>query len=49
MAVIEVQGARFGYDEAGEGPAVILVHGALRDRRMWDHQFHAAHLNECER
>lgn len=27
------------YDEAGSGPAVVLVHAGLADRRMWDHQF----------
>lgn len=30
-----------GYDEAGSGPAVVLVHAALADRRMWEHQFRA--------
>ncbi|MET9344720.1 alpha/beta fold hydrolase [Nonomuraea sp. NPDC003804] len=29
------------YEEAGHGPAVILIHGAIADRRMWDHQFAA--------
>ena len=41
MAVIEVDGARFGYDEAGQGPPVVLVHATLADRRMWEHQFRA--------
>ncbi|WP_410645714.1 alpha/beta fold hydrolase [Amycolatopsis sp. lyj-346] len=39
MATIEVGGTAFGYDEAGEGPAVVLLHAALGDRRMWDAQF----------
>jgi pimeloyl-ACP methyl ester carboxylesterase len=39
MAAIEVGGTAFGYDEAGEGPAVVLLHAALGDRRMWDAQF----------
>ncbi len=39
MAAIEVDGTAFGYDEAGEGPAVVLLHAALGDRRMWDAQF----------
>ncbi|SEP52482.1 Pimeloyl-ACP methyl ester carboxylesterase [Amycolatopsis saalfeldensis] len=39
--MIEANGARFGYDEAGEGPAVVLLHAGLADRRMWDHQFTA--------
>ncbi|MFF4591514.1 alpha/beta fold hydrolase [Amycolatopsis sp. NPDC001319] len=41
MGMIEVDGARFGYDEAGEGPPVVLLHAGLADRRMWDHQFAA--------
>ncbi|GHG50648.1 MULTISPECIES: alpha/beta fold hydrolase [Amycolatopsis] len=41
MAAIEVGGTAFGYDEAGEGPAVVLLHAALGDRRMWDAQFTA--------
>ncbi|WP_033260837.1 alpha/beta fold hydrolase [Amycolatopsis vancoresmycina] len=39
MATIEVNGTAFGYDEAGEGPAVVLLHAAIGDRRMWDAQF----------
>lgn len=40
-------GVRLAYDEAGPtgaagaGPAVVLTHGGLGDRRMWDHQFQA--------
>jgi pimeloyl-ACP methyl ester carboxylesterase len=41
MAVITVGGARIGYDEAGDGPPVVLIHSTLADRRMWEHQFHA--------
>jgi pimeloyl-ACP methyl ester carboxylesterase len=41
MGMIEANGVRFGYDEAGEGPAVVLLHAGLADRRMWDHQFTA--------
>ena len=41
MAVITVRGADLAYDEAGSGPAVVFVHAALADRRMWDHQFAA--------
>jgi pimeloyl-ACP methyl ester carboxylesterase len=29
---------RLGYDEAGEGPPLVLVHGFPFDRRMWVHQ-----------
>ncbi|WP_410627802.1 alpha/beta fold hydrolase [Amycolatopsis sp. cmx-8-4] len=41
MATIELNGTTFGYDEAGEGPAVVLLHAAIGDRRMWDAQFTA--------
>ncbi|MBO0880183.1 MAG: alpha/beta fold hydrolase, partial [Mycobacterium sp.] len=41
MALIRIGGVDFGYDEAGNRPAVVLVHGGLADRRMWDHQFRA--------
>ncbi|WP_103354584.1 alpha/beta fold hydrolase [Amycolatopsis sp. CA-128772] len=39
MATIEMDGTAFGYDEEGEGPAVVLLHAAIGDRRMWDAQF----------
>ncbi|TXS56552.1 alpha/beta fold hydrolase [Streptomyces sp. t39] len=29
------------YDEAGDGPAVLLLHAGVCDRRMWDPQFDA--------
>jgi 3-oxoadipate enol-lactonase len=29
------------YEEAGEGPVVVLLHGGLMDRRMWDPQWPA--------
>jgi pimeloyl-ACP methyl ester carboxylesterase len=41
MATIAVNGTTFGYDEAGDGPAVVLLHAALGDRRMWDAPFAA--------
>jgi pimeloyl-ACP methyl ester carboxylesterase len=47
MAMIRVGDAAFGYDEAGSGPVVVLVHAGLADRRMWDHQFRA--LSACYR
>ena len=37
----EVGGAKFYYEEAGEGPPLVLVHAGVCDRRMWDAQFHA--------
>jgi pimeloyl-ACP methyl ester carboxylesterase len=36
---IDVPGARLSYEEIGHGPhTVILIHGGLVDRRVWDHQ-----------
>jgi pimeloyl-ACP methyl ester carboxylesterase len=34
-----VNGANLAYDLAGEGPAVVLIHAGIADRRMWDDQF----------
>ncbi|GIH15671.1 alpha/beta fold hydrolase [Rugosimonospora africana] len=45
MAMVEVGGVRLAYDEAGSGPPVVLVHAALADRRMWEHQFAALAAN----
>jgi 3-oxoadipate enol-lactonase len=39
MATAEVNGARLWYEEAGEGPAVVLVHGGLGDARLWEPEF----------
>jgi len=39
VAIIRVSGGDIGYDEAGDGPPVLLVHAGLTDRRMWEHQF----------
>ena len=36
MGTAEVNGARLWYDEAGDGPAVVLVHGGLGDSRLWE-------------
>lgn len=37
--MIGTNGTHLYYEEAGEGPAVVLVHAGVADRRMWDHQF----------
>ena len=37
-AVLERPGARLVYDVAGNGPAVVLIHGFGLDMRMWDPQ-----------
>jgi 3-oxoadipate enol-lactonase len=35
---VPVEGGRLYYREAGQGPAVILIHGGYLDLRMWDDQ-----------
>jgi pimeloyl-ACP methyl ester carboxylesterase len=37
--VIAVNGVQIAYDLAGEGPALVLIHAGICDRRMWDNQF----------
>jgi pimeloyl-ACP methyl ester carboxylesterase len=36
--MIEVNGARLAYDEAGVGPTVVFSHAGIADRRMWEPQ-----------
>jgi 3-oxoadipate enol-lactonase len=36
--IAAVNGARIAYDVAGSGPAVLLLHAGIGDRRMWDAQ-----------
>jgi len=36
MPVVEINGARLWYDEAGSGDAVLLLHGGLGDSGLWD-------------
>jgi len=36
-----LNGIQLGYDEAGEGPPVLLIHGFPLCRRMWDPQMQA--------
>ncbi|WP_017542635.1 alpha/beta fold hydrolase [Nocardiopsis prasina] len=45
MAMIDTGTTRLAYDEAGSGPAIVLVHAGVADRRMWDHQFAALSAN----
>jgi 3-oxoadipate enol-lactonase len=35
---VDVDGGRLFVEEAGEGPAVVLIHSCLVDRRQWDDQ-----------
>lgn len=37
--LIDVNGTRLYCEEAGDGPAVVLLHGFTLDTRMWDDQF----------
>jgi len=36
MPVVDVNGARLWYDEAGSGEAVLLLHGGLGDSGLWE-------------
>ena len=36
MPVVDVNGARLWYDEAGSGETVLLVHGGLGDSGLWE-------------
>lgn len=39
---IDVNGTKLGYDDTGgNGPAVMLLHAGITDRRMWQHQLSA--------
>src|SRR5262249_28757315 len=37
----EVNGTTLYYETAGEGPAIVLIHGGLVDSRLWDDQMKA--------
>ena len=36
MPTVDVNGARLWYDEAGDGPVVLLLHGGLGDSGLWE-------------
>jgi pimeloyl-ACP methyl ester carboxylesterase len=36
MPHVDVNGARLWFEEEGEGPAVLFVHGGLGDLRLWE-------------
>jgi pimeloyl-ACP methyl ester carboxylesterase len=38
---IEINGLRIAFERAGEGPPLVLVHGAVSDRRVWKPQIDA--------
>ncbi len=35
MPAYELDGAPLVYDDRGDGPAVLLLHAGIADRRMW--------------
>ena len=41
LATAELNGTTIGYDTVGDGPAVVLVHAGVGDRRLWDNQMDA--------
>jgi 3-oxoadipate enol-lactonase len=36
--IADINGAKIAYDITGEGPALVLIHAGIADRRMWDPQ-----------
>jgi 3-oxoadipate enol-lactonase len=46
-ALADVNGTRLAYEVAGEGPAVVLLHGLTLDLRMWDDQFASLAAHHC--
>ncbi len=36
MTTLRINGVEIGYDEAGTGHPLLLIHEAIADRRMWD-------------
>ncbi|MEK0154660.1 alpha/beta fold hydrolase [Arthrobacter oryzae] len=38
MHTVEVSGLRIGYQRAGQGPPLVLLHGAYEDSRVWRQQ-----------
>jgi pimeloyl-ACP methyl ester carboxylesterase len=41
MDTVEVAGLRIGYQRAGTGPPLVLLHGAYEDSRVWRRQLEA--------
>ena len=50
MALVDVNGARLEYTEAGRGEPLVFVHGSLEDLRIWRRQvelFSAHYRVDC--
>jgi pimeloyl-ACP methyl ester carboxylesterase len=41
MTELSVNGIRLAFEDVGDGPAIVLVHGFPLDRSMWQHQMAA--------
>ena len=39
IKTLNVSGGTISYEEGGEGPAVVLLHEGIADRRMWNREF----------
>ncbi len=39
QATLEVSGGRVAYELRGHGPAIVLLHEGIADRRMWNREF----------
>ncbi|MFL5760546.1 MAG: alpha/beta fold hydrolase [Thermomicrobiales bacterium] len=44
-SVVAINGAQLIYDVSGDGPALVLIHAGIADRRMWDDQIPAFSRN----
>jgi pimeloyl-ACP methyl ester carboxylesterase len=38
LPTIDIEGLRIAYEQAGAGPALVMLHGVLGDSRHWSHQ-----------
>ncbi|MCI4364227.1 MAG: alpha/beta hydrolase [Thermoplasmata archaeon] len=43
---VDVPGGRIYFERSGSGPALVLLHASIADRRMWDREF-ANYANDC--
>jgi pimeloyl-ACP methyl ester carboxylesterase len=38
VPALQIEGLEIAYEQAGEGPSLVLLHGALSDARVWRQQ-----------